>query len=57
MAITIDVFRTAANTSTGNQTFTGSLGGLTPKAAKFEITRATTDGTAANHANYSIGGS
>jgi len=41
MAITIDVFRTAANTSTGNQTFTGSLGGLTPKAAKFEITRAT----------------
>lgn len=50
------VTRAAANTSTGNQDFTTTdLGGLTPKAAIVIMTKAITDGTAANDAALSIG--
>lgn len=55
MTIKTDVVRAAANTSTGNQDFTGSLGGDTPNAALFIISRAVTDATAAAHAILGIG--
>ena len=41
--------RAALNTADGNQTFTQSgLGGITPKSARFIVTAATADGTAAD---------
>ena len=56
MGVTIATTRVASNTSTGNQTITtADLGGLTPVAATFIITRATSDGTAADHASMGIG--
>lgn len=56
MGITVAATRAAVNTATGNQDFTTTaLGGLTPKAAYFVVTYATTDGTAANHAMLGIG--
>ncbi len=56
MGVTIAVTRAAVNTATGNQDFTtADLGGLTPKAAWFIVTHATTDGTATNNAVLGIG--
>lgn len=55
MGITVDVVEFTLNTSTGTQDITGSLGGLTPKAALFFVVAATVDGTAAAHASMSIG--
>ena len=55
MGVVVDVIRAAVNTSTGNQTFTGDIGGLTPKAARFIMVKATTDGTAAADRYMSVG--
>lgn len=56
MGITTAVTRVACNTATGNQDITtADLGGLTPKAAFFTVTRAVTDGTPANHAILGFG--
>ena len=55
MGVTIDVVRVAANTATGNQDITGSLGGLTPKAALFILSGAVTDGTARDDSTLSYG--
>lgn len=56
MGITIATTRVACNTTTGNQDITTTdLGGLTPKAAFFIVTRAVTDGTPANHAILGLG--
>lgn len=55
MGIAVDVVEFTLNTGTGTQDITGSLGGLTPKAALFFVTRATVDGTAAAHLAISIG--
>lgn len=55
MGIAIDVVEFTLNTGTGTQDITGSLGGLTPKAALFFVTRATVNGTAAAHIAISIG--
>lgn len=55
MGVAIDVVRVALNTSTGTQDITGSLGGLTPKAAIFIVTSATADGIQADHSNISYG--
>jgi hypothetical protein len=41
VGITIDTFTDTCNTSTGNQTFTGSLDGLTPKAVMIHLTNCT----------------
>ncbi len=56
MGITVAVMRAAANTATGTQDFTtADMGGLTPKAALFIVTKAITDGVAANDVVISIG--
>jgi len=56
MGVTIAATRAALNTGTGTQDFTTTdLGGLTPKAALFILTRATTDGTAADNLGLCIG--
>lgn len=56
MGVTVATTRVACNTSTGNQDITTTdLGGLTPKAAYFAATSATSDGTAANHWVLSTG--
>jgi hypothetical protein len=50
------VVQVAANTSTGNQTITApDLGGATPKAALFIISRATANGTAVGTAAIGVG--
>jgi hypothetical protein len=56
-AVAVGVVRQAANTATGNQDFTVSgLGAADDiKGALFIITRAISDGTAADHANVGIG--
>jgi hypothetical protein len=53
----VDVIRAAAvvDTAPYTQAFTGSLGGRTPKAAIFKITRATADGTPVAHADFGLG--
>ncbi len=57
MGVTIATTRVACNTGTGNQTITTTdLGGLTPKGALFLLSFASTDGTAADGATMSIGG-
>lgn len=53
--VTIGVARVAANTSTGNQAITVSMGGATPVAALIMATSATTDATAAAHAVLGVG--
>lgn len=58
MGITAAVVRAAATIDSAPYTqdfTTADLGGLTPKAALFFITRATSDGAAAAHANFGIG--
>lgn len=56
MGVTIAVTRVASNTVTGNQDITTTdLGGLTPVLARFILTFATADGTAANGAVWSKG--
>lgn len=55
MGIAIDVVQFTLNTGTGTQDITGSLGGLTPKAALFFVTRATANGSAAADAAMSVG--
>jgi hypothetical protein len=56
MSSTVAVTRVACNTGTGNQDITtADLGGLTPVAALFIATHATSDGTAADHALWSVG--
>ena len=55
MGIAVDVVEFTLNTGAGTQDITGSLGGLTPKAALFFVTRGTVNGTAAAHAAISIG--
>lgn len=53
MGVTVAVTRAAANTGTGNQTFsTTDLGGLTPKAVILIATRCVTDATAADGAGF-----
>ena len=56
MGVTVAVTRAAANLATGTQDFTTTdLGGLTPVGALFIITKATADGTPADHAIVGIG--
>lgn len=55
MGIVVDIVRVACDTSTGNQNITGDLGGLDPKAAILIATRASSDGTATDHAVLSFG--
>jgi hypothetical protein len=55
MAIEAGLVRAAANTTTGNQTFTDANMSETPNAALFFITEATTDGVAAVNATMGIG--
>jgi len=56
MPVTVAVTRVACGTSGGTQDITTTdLGGLTPKAAIFILSSATADGSAANHAQMSIG--
>lgn len=55
MGIAVDIVQFTLNTSTGTQDITGSLGGLTPKAALFFVTRATANGTPASDAAMSYG--
>ena len=56
MPVTVAITRVACSTSGGTQDITTTdLGGLTPKAAIFILSSATADGTAANHAQMSIG--
>lgn len=56
MGISIVVTRVACNTGVGNQTITNTdLNGLTPKAVKFVIVRATADGTPLAGAAIGIG--
>jgi len=56
MGVTIATMRAALNTGTGTQDFTTTdLGGLTPKAALFLLSRAITDGTAADNFGFCIG--
>jgi hypothetical protein len=55
MGVVADVVRVACNTSTGTQNITGSLGGLTPKAAIFIVSWATADSTAVNHTSVGWG--
>jgi len=56
MGVTVAVTRVACNTSTGTQDITTTdLGGLTPKAALFVVTKATSDGSAATHAVLGMG--
>lgn len=50
-----DIVTVAANTSTGVQTITGSLGGLTPKGVIIMASRGTTTGTQADGALVSVG--
>src|SRR5690348_17784574 len=58
MGVTVAVTRVAANTSTGTQDITTTdLGGLTPKAVLLIVTRAVTDGTAADGAGWYMGAS
>src|SRR4030065_1189114 len=54
MGVSVVTTRVACNTSTGTQDITISGCG-TPKAARFTLVRAATDGTAANHAVISYG--
>lgn len=56
MGVIVATVRAALNTVTGTQNFTtADCGGLTPKAAKFFLTRGITDGTKADHGAYCIG--
>jgi hypothetical protein len=58
MGVTVAVTRVAANTGTGTQDITtADLGGLTPKAVLLIVTRAVTDGTAADGAGWYMGAS
>ena len=54
--VTLRQTRAALNTSDGSQTFTASgLGGLTPVSARFIVTGATADGTAADGELFGYG--
>lgn len=55
MGVTVGTTRVAANTATGNQTISVDVGGLTPLAALFILSRGVTDATAADHAMFSYG--
>jgi len=56
MSVKVAVTRVACNVGVGNQDITTvALGGLTPKAAWFIITEATSDGVAVNHAVLGVG--
>lgn len=56
MGITVATTRVACNTATGNQNITtADLGGLTPKAVFFTITRCTADGTPIANAIIGLG--
>lgn len=55
MSIAYALGRTALNTSTGNQDFSASLGGITPKFAAFRLVRITSDDTPAAPAYYCRG--
>lgn len=54
--VSLRQIRAALNTSNGNQTFTQTgLGGKIPKSVRFVVTRATTDGAAADGAWFGYG--
>jgi hypothetical protein len=55
MAVVCDVVTAAANTTTGNQTFTSSTMGVAPKAAIIICTSATAADTNTNHIQFSYG--
>lgn len=55
VGVAFDVTTVSMNTTTGNQTITGTLNGKTPKAAMFLVSRASTLGTPADAAMVSIG--
>jgi len=56
MSVIIATTRVACQIAGGNQDITAAdLGGITPKAARFIVVRATADGTPADHASICYG--